>query len=118
MPSIGKGGSRQRIAILATIALLAGLYGWAVVLSTIDHPGSIGLNYNCFGTDWMVFYAAGQRADAGAITGLYDGVAFTAQLNAHFHDLLRESLEFRPFLYPPHLLLLLMPFRLMGFHAS
>jgi hypothetical protein len=106
------------MAILATVALLAGLYSWAVVASTFGNPGSIGLNYNCFGTDWMVFYAAGQRADAGAITGLYDGVTFTAQLNAQFHDLLRQSLEFRPFLYPPHLLLLLMPFALMGFHVS
>jgi len=118
MPSIEKPGSRQRMTMLATVALLAGLYGWAEVLSTTDHPGSIGLNYNCFGTDWMVFYAAGQRAEAGATTGLYDGVAFTAQLNAQFHELLRQSLEFRPFLYPPHLLLLLMPFGLLGFHAS
>ncbi len=40
-------------AVILAVAAIAALYGWAVVASTPTHPGSIGLNLNALGTDWM-----------------------------------------------------------------
>ena len=43
-------------------ALIGSLYGWAVLVSTIVHPGLVGLNHIALGTDWMVFYGAVRSA--------------------------------------------------------
>ncbi|HTZ36366.1 MAG TPA: glycosyltransferase family 87 protein [Stellaceae bacterium] len=106
------------IRVFAIVAVLAGLYGWAVFATTFWRPGLIGLDYDAPATDWMVFYLAAKRALSGGLAGLYDGAAFTAQLNAAFADRLARPMEFRPFLYPPHFLLVLAPFGLLPFAAG
>ena len=108
---------RDRLPVWLACAV-AGLYGWLVFASTFSHPGSIGLNYNAPGTDWMVFYLAAKRTLAGDLAGLYDGAAFTAQLNTVFADRLTQTVEFRPWLYPPHFLLVLAPFGLLSFNLA
>lgn len=100
------------------VAALAALYGWAVFLSTFSHPGSIGLNYNTPGSDWMVLYEAARLASVGKLSMTADGAAFTAHLNATFADRLTEPLYFRPWVYPPSFLLVLVPFTPLGFSGA
>ena len=105
------------VVILAT-AGVASLYAWAVVLTTPWHPGAIGLNLNALGTDWMVFYGGVRRVLEGRFADLYNGDAFTASLNAMFSDWLSTPMPYRPFVYPPTYLLLVLPFGVLPFFAS
>jgi alpha-1,2-mannosyltransferase len=99
-------------------ALVASLYGWAVLISTFIHPGSIGINHIAPGTDWMVFYGAVKSALSGHLSLIMNGDDFTAYLNRSFGDWLSVPLEFRPWFYPPSFLVLLLPFAPLGLVGS
>src|SRR6266481_2007365 len=103
---------------LVPAALIASLYGWAVLVSTFIRPGSIGLNHIAPGTDWMVFYGAVRSALAGHLQLIMNGDDFTAYLNRSFADWLSVPLEFRPWFYPPSFLVLLLPFAPLGLVGS
>ena len=103
---------------LMPAALIASLYGWAVLVSTFIHPGSIGLNHIAPGTDWMVFYGAVRSALAGHLQLIMNGDDFTVYLNRAFADWLTQPLEFRPWFYPPSFLILLLPFATLGLVGS
>ena len=105
-------------ALIAALALVAALYEWALFATTFSHPGVIGPNYNTPGTDWMVFYTAAHSYWQGQLGILADGGRFTALLNQSFSHLLTQPLSYRPWIAPPHLLLVLLPFGLLGFAAS
>lgn len=66
----------------------------------------------------MVFHTAVSLALRGDLATLYDPDKFTALLNRLFHGYLSKDLEFRPWLYPPSFLLLLLPFGIIGFIPS
>jgi hypothetical protein len=104
--------------VVAVPAAVAALYGWAVFVSTFWSPGSIGLNYNAPGSDWMVLYGAAHQAFAGHLPLIFDGDRFTAYLNTSFAGWLSRPLEFRPWVYPPSFLLMLAPFEPLGFLGS
>jgi alpha-1,2-mannosyltransferase len=110
--------SRQQLVLVTLVCAAAGLYGWAVFLSTFSHDGSIGPRYNAPGTDWMVFYAAARAYLDGNLPLIFDGDRFTAYLNESFAGWLSEKMPFHPWLYPPHYLLLLLPFGLLPFPLS
>jgi hypothetical protein len=97
---------------------LAALYFWAVFFSTFQYPGLIGIDYVGVGTDYMVFDTAVGLARQGDLSTLYDGDRFTALLNQSFQAYLHEALPFRPWIYPPSFLIVLLPFSLAGFYAS
>jgi alpha-1,2-mannosyltransferase len=97
---------------------VAACYAWAVVATTFWRPGAIGLDYDAPGTDYMVFHTAVSLALHGDLSTLYDPDRFTALLNRIFHGYLSEDLAFRPWIYPPPFLLLLLPFGLLGFGLS
>jgi len=103
---------------LMPAALVASLYGWAVLVSTFIHPGSIGLNHIAPGTDWMVFYGAVRSALTGHLQLIMNGDDFTAYLNRTFASWLSKPLEFRPWFYPPSFLVLLLPFAPLGLVGS
>ena len=105
-------------ALIAALALLAAVYEWTLFASTFSHPGVIGPNYNTPGTDWMVFYTAAHSYWQGHLGVLADGGRFTALLNQSFSHLLTQPLSYRPWIAPPHFLLVLLPFGLLGFAAS
>ena len=105
-------------AIVSAVAAIAALYGWAVFASTPTHPGSIGLNLNALGTDWMVFYSGAQWFFDGNLGALFDGERFTAYLNATFSGWLSQPTPFRPWVYPPTYLLAMLPFGTLPFAAS
>jgi hypothetical protein len=65
--------------------------------------------------DFMVFYTAARAVLDGDPALLFDGVAFTAHLNASFAALLAAPLTLHPFVYPPTFLLVAVPFGLLGF---
>src|ERR1700756_1146093 len=103
---------------LLPAALIASLYGWAILVSTFIRPGSIGLNHIAPGTDWMVFYGAVRSVLAGHLQLVMNGDDFTAYLNRSFADWLSAPLEFRPWFYPPSFLVLFLPFAPLGMVGS
>jgi hypothetical protein len=105
-------------AVMLAAGAVASLYGWAVFLSTFSHPGAIGLDMNAPGTDWMVFYGAARSFFAGKLDQIFDGERFTEYLNTAFSGWLSKPLSYRPWVYPPTYLLLLLPFGKLTFAAS
>lgn len=108
---------RPALPLLA-LAALASAYSWAVFITTFRSPGLIGINYVAPGSDYMVFHTAAALARAGDFARLHDGDAFTALLNQIFGSWFHAPLPFRPWIYPPLFLLLLLPFGQLGFAAS
>jgi len=105
-------------AVMLAAGAVASLYGWAVFLSTFSHPGAIGLDMNAPGTDWMVFYGAARSFFADKLDQIFDGESFTGYLNASFSGWLSKPLPYRPWVYPPTYLLLLLPFGKLTFAVS
>lgn len=99
-------------------ALIASLYGWAVLVSTVVHPGLVGLNHIALGTDWMVFYGAIRSALDHNLSLVMNGNDFTTYLNRSMAGWLTAPLAFRPWFYPPSFLIFLLPFAPLGFAAS
>jgi hypothetical protein len=62
------------------------------------------------GQDFMVFHTAAHVMARGDIGLLLDAGRFTAELNATHKDWLKAPLDFHPWVYPPPMLLLAMPF--------
>ena len=117
----GSGAASRRIEIppvVAVLALIAIVYGWALLATTQAYPGRIGININALGTDWMVFYGGARRFFDGTLAGLFDGDRFTDYLNASFAGWLSEPMPYRPWVYPPSYLLPMLPFGLLGFAWS
>ena len=108
---------RVPAAILA-VAVIAAAYGWAVLALTPNRPGTIGLNLNALGTDWMVFWSGPRWFFDGRLDALLDGERFTAGLNAAFAGWLSQPLAFRPWVYPPSYLLAMLPFGALPFLLS
>jgi hypothetical protein len=109
---------RRVPAPYVAVGAVASLYAWAVYVSTFRYPGSIGINYNVPGTDFMVFHTAAGLALHGDLGALYDPDSFTDLLNKLFNGTLSKALDFRPWVYPPTFLLILLPFGVLGFWAS
>ncbi len=104
--------------IISVFAGLTSVYEWAVFCSTFSHPGTIGLNYNAVGTDWMVFHGSARAYLAGHFSITFDGDRFTEYLNSTYHNFLSSPLPFRPWVNPPSLLVLLIPFGALPFFVS
>ncbi len=111
--------SQQPLVVLAAaVCGVFGLYGWAVFVASFAHDGAIGPRHNAPGADFMVFYAAARAYIDGNLPLLFDGVRFTAHLNALFADRLSSPLPFQPWVYPPHYLLFVLPFAWLPFGAA
>ncbi|WP_271569693.1 glycosyltransferase family 87 protein [Bradyrhizobium sp. CCBAU 11386] len=118
-PMSGPSRSWSGIPLMLLPAMaIATLFGWGILISTLVHPGWIGLNHIALGTDWMVFYGAVRSMLAGNLALVIDGDAFTAYLNQSFASWLTAPLEFRPWFYPPSFLVLLLPVAPLGFVGS
>ncbi len=96
---------------LAAVAVLFGLYGWALVAATgSGHDGVIGPRFNALGADWVIFQAAARAFFSGELTHIYDQAWITNATNSQFADWLSQPLPFPLFPYPPVFLLLVLPF--------
>src|ERR1700753_2816348 len=91
-------------------AAAAAIYGWLVFATTFTHPGAIGPNYKGVGSDWAVYHGAVQSYFDGDFATIFDGDRFTAFLNERYGWWFSAPLPFRPWVYPPSYLLLLIPF--------
>jgi alpha-1,2-mannosyltransferase len=109
---------REAASILAICAIPFGLYGWAVFIATFNHDGVIAPHYDAPGSDWIAFYEAAKSYIQGNLPIIYDGTRFTALQNQTFAHWLLRPLPFHPWIYPPHFLLLLVPFGLLPFGIS
>jgi len=97
---------RQNLAAVAILCGALGVGGWTFYL---------GVFAGVLGEGWMVFFNAARLYFEGQLGLLYDGVGSTALLNARFAHWLAHPLPLHPWLYPPHALLLLLPFGRLPF---
>ena len=96
---------------LAGIAVLFGLYGWALVIATgTGHDGAIGPHFNALGADWVIFLAAARALFSHDLSHIYNQAWITSATNSQFAHWLSAPLPFPLFPYPPVYLLLVMPF--------
>ena len=96
---------------LAGIAVLFGLYGWALVIATgTGHDGAIGPHFNALGADWVIFLAAARALFSHDLSHIYDQAWITTATNSQFSHWLTAPLPFPLFPYPPVYLLLVVPF--------
>ena len=96
---------------LALIALLFGVYGWAMVAATgSGHDGVIGPRFNALGADWVIFLAAARAFFTGDLAHIYNQLWITETTNRAFAHWLSVPLPFPLFPYPPVFLLLVLPF--------
>src|SRR4051812_22411242 len=96
---------------LAAIAVLFGLYGWALVIATgTGHDGAIGPRFNALGADWVIFLAAARSFFSHDLSHMYDQAWITSATNSQFAHWLSSPLPFPLFPYPPLYLLLVLPF--------
>jgi alpha-1,2-mannosyltransferase len=105
-------------ALIVAIGGFTGLYSWLVFVMAFDHDGLIGPRYNAPGVDYMVYWLATRAAMAGDFALLADPVAFTDQINTHFHTWLSAPLPLFAWMYPPHFLLIVLPFAVLPFALS
>ena len=99
---------------LAGVAVLFGLYGWALVIATgTGHDGAIGPRFNTLGADWVIFLAAARGLFSHDLSHIYDQAWITSSTNSQFADWLSAPLPFPLFPYPPVYLLLVVPFAVL-----
>jgi len=68
--------------------------------------------------DFMVFYTAARAFLDGHLSLIFDGDAFTAQINAKFGGWFSQPLDFHPWVYPPLFLLMVIPFGILPFSLA
>lgn len=108
--------SENALIMAAFFCAAVGLYDAVYLWRLITHGPLIGPGVSTFFPDFLVFQAAARAWVEGKAGLLYDIDAFTAFQNAIFADRLPGEVRFRPFLYPPIWLLMLLP--LAGFAAG
>jgi hypothetical protein len=97
---------KLRLAATASLVVVLGGVGWAFYLTAFRTD---------LGEDWMVYFNAIRAVIDGHLALVYDGERLTQLMNARFADRIPAPLPLHPFLYPPHYLLLLLPFGFLSF---
>lgn len=101
---------RRVFVALAAVCYVAGLAGWTLWGNLL---------WRELGQDWMVFYSAAQTYFENNLAQLYDGQWMTDTINQRYTgNWLERPLLMHPWLYPPNLLLLLLPFGMLPFGVS
>jgi alpha-1,2-mannosyltransferase len=104
---------------LAAVAVLFGLYGWALLAATASgHDGAIGPYFNAPGADWVIFLAAARAWFTHDLAHIYDQLWITSAVNMQFAHWLSGPEPFPLFPYPPVYLLLVLPFATLPVAAS
>jgi hypothetical protein len=107
-----------QLVILRTAAVFCGVAGLCDAISVILillRGVEISPLSDVLFPDFLVFYAAARAFFADKLALVYDLAAFTEYQNVLFlADRLPRPIFFRPFLYPPTWLLILLPFGLLG----
>jgi alpha-1,2-mannosyltransferase len=102
--------SRSWVKGTITLCGLCGFAGWVLWALILGRE---------FGQDWMVFHTAARAYLDGDLGLVLDGSRLTETINQRYvGSFLSSPLTFHPWLYPPHFLLLLLPFGMLSFGAS
>lgn len=101
---------RPDLFVAACFCAAVGLYDTLYLILGLSGGPLIGPSLYPPFPDFLVFHAAARAWLEGKAALIYDIDAFTAFQNALYADRLPEAVQFRPFLYPPTWLLLLLPF--------
>jgi alpha-1,2-mannosyltransferase len=110
--------SRIDLRIAAVFCGVVGLYDVIHVYFTLSGGPVIGPIMDVLFPDFLVFHAAVRAFLEGKLALVYDIDAFTQFQNVIYADRFRGPVLFRPFLYPPIWLLLLLPFGLLAVATS
>jgi hypothetical protein len=107
--------SRADLRLATLICGIVGLYDVLYVASTLSRTGMLGYRVDILFPDFLVFHAAVRAFFDGRLDLVYDTAAITHLQNTLYAARLAFELGFRPFLYPPLWLLMLLPFGAMPF---
>ncbi|MBV8393830.1 MAG: DUF2029 domain-containing protein [Alphaproteobacteria bacterium] len=110
--------ARIDLRIAAAVCGVIGLYDALYVVFTLTHGPTIGPIQNVLFPDFLVFHAAVRAFFEGKLALVYDIDAFTQWQNALYTDRFPAFVPFRPFLYPPIWLLLLLPLGALAVGAA
>src|ERR1700748_1944537 len=105
---------RTDLRLAALVCGILGLYDLLYVVSLMIGGPLIGPIQDVLFADFLVFHAAARAWVEGKLAILYDIDAFTRLQNALYPDRFGREVEFRPFLYSPIWLLMLLPFGAMA----
>ena len=97
---------RNDLLMIGGICCLLAILGWIV-------PGVVLRVAPAH--DFMVFHTAARAYIEGNLPLLFDGVAFTARLNDSYTDWGFQPLAYRPWVYPPSFLLMVIPIGFLPF---
>jgi len=95
-----RGSRRKDLLMIGGGCFLFAVLGWVLPAMIVSLAPA---------QDFMVFYTAARDCIDGHLPVLFNGDAFTAQLNDRFGDWLTYSLKFQPWVYPPLFLLMVIP---------
>jgi len=105
--------SRTNLRLAAVFCGIVGLYDALYVIFELSGGPRIGLASDAL-PDFLVFHAAARAFFEGKLALIYDVDAFTRYQTENYSELIASTTLFRPFLYPPTWLLMLLPFGLMA----
>jgi|FEC22Drversion2_1045045.scaffolds.fasta_scaffold00371_2 alpha-1,2-mannosyltransferase len=106
----GRRNGRRDLVIAGCFCAIVGLYDALYLILGWSGGPLIGPSLYPPFPDFLVFHAAARAWLEGKAALIYDIGAFTAFQNALHAGRLPEAVQFRPFLYPPTWLLLVLPF--------
>lgn len=106
--------AKTDLRIAATFCGVVGFYDVLYVAFSLSGGPVIGPVNSVLFPDFLVFHAAARAFFEGKLALVYDIDAFTRFQIATYPDRLTPGVIFRPFLYPPIWLLMLLPLGLLG----
>ena len=106
--------SRIDLQVAAAFCAVVGLYDVLFVVSTFAGGPEIWPSVQVLFPDFLVFHAATRAFFEGKLALVYDIAAFTLFQIETYPDRLPPNVVFRPFIYPPTWLLMLLPLGLLG----
>lgn len=117
----GRKPSSPKLLLQVAIAFCAivGVYEVLTIILFLSDGPNIGPPRWVLFPDFIVYHAAGRALLEGKPGAIYDLAAFSDYLNLNYTDYFKRQLvDFRPFMYPPPWLLLILPFALPGVAAG
>jgi len=109
---------RLLLGVAAAFCTIVGIYDVLTITLFLSGGPLIGPQRWVLFPDFLVFHAAARAFFEGNLSIIYDFSAFVAYENRIYVDRFPSPVGFRPFLYPPVWLLLILPVALLGVAAA
>lgn len=109
------GSPRPLLQLAVVFCAIVGVYDVLTIILFLSGGPYIGPQRWVLFPDFIVFHAAGRAFLEGKAGAIYSLAAFSDYLNLNYADYFnRKLIDFRPFMYPPPWLLLILPLALPG----